>query len=97
MSGIGGTAVLWRAKPLKGRLWGKRMRFVPLLRGPFGRWLPRQVDAYAAALRDLASRVARWCTSIGAFCPPGVVDETALYEGNLISGAIRGDEAVALV
>lgn len=45
--------VLWRAKPLKGRLWGKRMRFVPLLRGPFGRWLPRQVDAYAAALRDL--------------------------------------------
>ena len=24
--------------------------------------------------------------------PPGVVDEVALYEGNLISGAIRGDE-----
>ena len=51
----------------------------------------------AAALRDLASRVARWCTSIGAFCPPGVVDETALFEGNLICGAIRRVEARPLL
>lgn len=52
--------------------------------------------AAAAALRDLASRIARWCAAIGSFFPAGVVDETALYEGNLISGAIRGDEAVAV-
>lgn len=51
----------------------------------------------AAALRDQASWVARWCETIGTFCPPGVVDETALYEDNLISGAIRGDEAFAVV
>ena len=45
--------VLWRPKPLKGRLWDKRLRFVPVLAGPFGRWLPRQVAGYAAALGDL--------------------------------------------
>ncbi len=49
----------------------------------------------AAALRERAALVARWCENIGNFCPPGVVDETALYEGNLISGAIRGDESFA--
>ena len=46
----------------------------------------------AAALREQAQRVGRWCESLGTFRPPGVVDEVALYEGNLISGAIRGDE-----
>lgn len=49
----------------------------------------------AAAARELAGRVAQWCAAVGTFCPPGVVDETALYGGNLISGVIRGDEAVA--
>ncbi len=51
----------------------------------------------ADALHAQASQVARWCETIGKFCPPGVVDETALYEGNLISGAIRGDELVAVL
>lgn len=46
----------------------------------------------AAALQAMARQLARWCESIASFRPPGVVDETALYEGNLISGAIRGDE-----
>ena len=46
----------------------------------------------AAAMREQAERVGRWCESLGTFRPPGVVDEVALYEGNLISGAIRGDE-----
>lgn len=45
-----------------------------------------------AVLREQAQLVARWCESLGTFRPPGVVDEAALYEGNLISGAIRGDE-----
>jgi biotin-dependent carboxylase-like uncharacterized protein len=46
----------------------------------------------AAALREQVQRVGRWCESLATFRPPGVVDEVALYEGNLISGAIRGDE-----
>ncbi|WP_371324224.1 biotin-dependent carboxyltransferase family protein [Dechloromonas sp. ZY10] len=46
----------------------------------------------AAALREQAQLVGRWCESLGTFRPPGVIDEAALYEGNLISGAIRGDE-----
>lgn len=46
----------------------------------------------SAALREQAQLVGRWCESLGTFRPPGVVDEAALYEGNLISGAIRGDE-----
>ncbi len=45
--------VLWRPTSLRGRLWGRRMRFVPVLDGSFDRWLPRQVDEYAAALGDL--------------------------------------------
>lgn len=46
----------------------------------------------AAVMREQVERVGRWCESLGTFRPPGVVDEVALYEGNLISGAIRGDE-----
>ena len=46
----------------------------------------------AAALRDQAQQLARWRQGIGSFRPPGVIDEAALYGGNLISGAVRGDE-----
>ncbi|HLO65350.1 MAG TPA: biotin-dependent carboxyltransferase family protein [Azonexus sp.] len=46
----------------------------------------------AQALREQARLVSRWCDTIGTFRPPGVIDEAALYDGNLISGAIRGDE-----
>lgn len=42
--------VLWKRGSLRGRLWGRKPGFVPLLDGPFGRWLPRQVAAYADAL-----------------------------------------------
>lgn len=42
--------VLWKRASLRGRLWGRKSGFVPLLDGPFGRWLPRQVAAYADAL-----------------------------------------------
>lgn len=42
--------VLWKRTSLAGRLWGRRPRFVPILPGPFARWLPRQVREYADAL-----------------------------------------------
>jgi len=45
-----------------------------------------------AALRQAAQRLALWIESIESFRPPGVIDEAALYGGNLISGAVRGDE-----
>lgn len=44
------------------------------------------------ALREEARRLARWTESIASFRPPGVIDEAALYGGNLVSGAVRGDE-----
>lgn len=45
--------VLWERRSLRGRLWGRKPRYVPLLDGPFTRWLPRQLQAYADALADL--------------------------------------------
>ena len=45
-----------------------------------------------AALREQAQNLDRWVAGIASFRPPGVVDEAALYGGNLISGAVRGDE-----
>lgn len=44
--------VCFRATPLKGRFW-KRIRFVPVLAGPFDGWLPRQLLSYADALELL--------------------------------------------
>lgn len=45
--------VLWQRSSLAGRLWGRRPRFVPILTGPFTRWLPRQLREYAEALDAL--------------------------------------------
>ncbi len=49
-----------------------------------------------AALRQQAQNLGRWVAAIASFRPPGVVDEAALYGGNLISGAVRGDEPAAV-
>ncbi len=45
--------VLWKRTSLAGRLWGRRPAYVPVLAGPFTRWLPRQVQSYADALAAL--------------------------------------------
>jgi len=42
-------AVCYRRTPLKGRFW-KKLRYVPLLPGPFTGWLPGQLSDYAEAL-----------------------------------------------
>jgi hypothetical protein len=44
--------VCYRRTPLKGRFW-KKLRFVPLLPGPFDGWLPGQLSDYADALDAL--------------------------------------------
>jgi hypothetical protein len=44
--------VCFRPTPLKGRFW-KKLRFVPLLPGPFTGWLPNQLTRYADALDAL--------------------------------------------
>lgn len=46
-----------------------------------------------SALRLQAAALQRWIGEIESFRPPGVIDEVALYGGNLVSGAIRGDES----
>ncbi len=46
--------VLWQARPLKGRFHDGRTRYVPLLAENLHRLLPRQLDAYAAALTAAA-------------------------------------------
>lgn len=51
--------------------------------------------AAAAALRSDTAALARWIAGIQSFRPPGVVDEDALYGGNLVSGVLRGDEPFA--
>lgn len=50
-----------------------------------------QVEA-AAARHALAHRLAQWVGGLESFRPPGFIDETTLYGGNLISGMVRGDE-----
>lgn len=45
-----------------------------------------------AALSQQAQQLAQWCAGIAPFRPPGWADEAALYQRNLISGCIRGDE-----
>ncbi len=45
--------VLLRARPLKGRFLKGDVRFVPVITGGFDRWLPRQHEAYRAALDAL--------------------------------------------
>lgn len=45
--------VLLRTRPLKGRFLKGDVRFVPIIHGGFGRWLPRQCTAYRAALDSL--------------------------------------------
>lgn len=46
--------VCFRPTPLKGRFW-KKLRFVPLLPGPFTGWLPSQLSRYADALDALVA------------------------------------------
>lgn len=50
----------------------------------------------ARALQAEREALTRWVADIQSFRPPGVIDEEALYGGNLISGALRGDEPFAL-
>ncbi|MGD7789207.1 hypothetical protein ACQCX2_12900 [Propionibacteriaceae bacterium Y1700] len=45
----------WSRRPPRGRFWRSRSRYVPVLRGRFGRMLPRQGVDYAEALTDLAN------------------------------------------
>lgn len=54
-----------------------------------------QSVTHAEAARALQARgeaFALWTECIRSFRPPGVIDEAALYAGNLISGVVRGDE-----
>ena len=46
----------------------------------------------ALARREQAHRLALWVGHLISFRPPGVINEEALFGGNLISGAVRGDE-----
>lgn len=50
-----------------------------------------------AALRRQGADLAAWIDAIRPFRPPGVIDESALYCCNIVSGAVRGDEAFALL
>lgn len=50
--------------------------------------------AASAARREQQQRFARWAASIESFRSAGRIDHAALYGGNLISGALRGDEAL---
>lgn len=53
----------------------------------------RASHAEAAAARQAqAEAFARWSAGIRPCLPAGAVDERALYSGELISGAVRGDE-----
>ncbi|MBS0317036.1 MAG: biotin-dependent carboxyltransferase family protein, partial [Proteobacteria bacterium] len=45
----------------------------------------------AAARAERAERLAQWVSRIERFRPPGVIDEAALYQGNLVSGMVRTD------
>lgn len=47
-----------------------------------------------AALRARAARLAHWAARLEPFRPPGVIDEAALYQLNLVSGMLRGDETL---
>lgn len=49
--------VVLRSRPLLGRFWKADVQFVPVMSAPFDRWLPRQVEAYRAALDDLVATV----------------------------------------
>jgi 5-oxoprolinase (ATP-hydrolysing) subunit C len=46
----------------------------------------------AAARHDRACQLRAWIANITPFRPHGSIDEEALHSGNLISGAVRGDE-----
>jgi biotin-dependent carboxylase-like uncharacterized protein len=46
----------------------------------------------AVARRARAETLARWVAGLESFRPPGAIDQAALYGGNLVSGAVRGDE-----
>ena len=46
----------------------------------------------AQARRQQWERLALWVGNLVSFRPPGVINEEALYSGNLVSGAVRGDE-----
>ena len=50
----------------------------------------------AQARQQQTNRLALWISNLVSFRPPGVINEAALYSGNLISGAIRGDESFAV-
>ena len=43
------------------------------------------------ALAELRQRWRDWSRSLQTFLPPGSLDETALFGGNLISGMIRAE------
>lgn len=47
--------VLWQPTPLRGRFWRRKACYVPVLRTTATGWLPRQVEAYGAALARLAT------------------------------------------
>ncbi|WHZ10552.1 MAG: Allophanate hydrolase 2 subunit 2 [Burkholderiaceae bacterium] len=45
----------------------------------------------AAARAERKRRLAQWVARIASHRPPGVIDEAALYHGNLVSGMVRAD------
>lgn len=63
---------------------GDEIRFAPVT----------HADAQQA-LKSGQATLAAWVRAIETFRSPGVVDERALYGDNLISGVLRGDEALA--
>lgn len=50
----------------------------------------------AVARKQQAHRLALWVEGLRSFRPAGVIDEQALYAGNLVSGVICGDEHAPL-
>lgn len=71
--------VLWKRKSLGGRLWGRQLAYVPIVPGPFTRWPPRQITAYAAALTALVATpsTATW-TATSAIRTLGRLPEVGL-------------------
>ncbi len=49
-------------------------------------------SAAGVARQAQTRELMRWIGALQNFRPPGVINEEALYGGNLISGAVRGDE-----
>lgn len=67
-------------------------RLAHLRPGDTLRFTPVTLAEAAAAWQAQTQGFSTWQRALGQFLPPGLLDEAALYGGNLVSGVIRGDE-----